>query len=65
MSDIAKELTITEVKQKKRELDKAIAVLLNTFSGETGVSVDAIHIERAYVQQDIIPRYSIETDMKF
>lgn len=65
MSDLVKEPTITEVKQKKRELEKAIAALLDTFTNETCLAVESIHIVPLYIQQRTDPwHYSVETEVK-
>ena len=58
-------MSIEEATTRRDELIENIAEMLSTFTATTGLSVDSIDIERAYILgPDYAPRYIVEVEVK-
>ena len=58
-------MSIEDARTLKAELVKNITEMLSTFTAATGLSVDLIDSERAYiVGPDYAPRYIVEVEVK-
>ena len=58
-------MSIEEATTRRDELTEDIAKMLSTFTASTGLSIDLIDIERAYILgPDYAPRYIVKLEVK-